>query len=1144
MSSFVHLHNHTHYSLLDGACRIIDMVEAAKKYDMEAVAITDHGNMFGAIPFYKKVKEAGLKPIIGIETYVVPDAEHSGTGEQKKKGESRSYHLILLAKDIEGYRNLMKLSSYAYVKGFYYKPRINKEVLKEHSKGLVCMSSCIQGEVPYKIIRGDYEGAREAALFYREIFKDDFYLELQDHGIKEEEIARKGLLELSRELSIPIVATNDTHYLKKNHARAQDILLCIQTGKDFDDPKRMRFTSDQNYFKSPKEMETLFKDIPEALSTTLEIAEKCNLTLELEENHLPNFQVPESEKGLSLDEYFEKKCREGLRKRYNTVTPELEERLNYELSIIKKMGYTGYFLIVMDFIEYARSRQIPVGPGRGSAAGSLVSYVLGITNIDPMKYGLIFERFLNPQRVSMPDIDIDFCYERREEIIKYVRKKYGENNVTQIITFGRMNARAVIRDVGRVLKLPYGEVDRIAKMIPAQPGTTLKETFEKVKEFREACEKDEIHRQLYENSLVLEGLARHASTHAAGVVITPGELTNYVPLYKSAHGDVTTQYEMKSLDEVGVLKMDFLGLRTLTVIDQTVRAVRKRGIDIDIDTIPLDDPETFKIFANGETIGIFQFESAGMREYLRKLQPTVIEDIIAMNALYRPGPMNWIDDFIDSKHGRKKVNYFHPVVEPILKETYGVIIYQEQVIKIANVLAGFSLGEGDVLRKAMGKKNEALMKKKKVDFIKGANKLHNIPEKKAEEIFTLIDKFAGYGFNKSHATCYSVVAYQTAYLKAHYPKEFMAANLTSEMGNSSRVVTLINECNRLGIKVLPPDVNESYYYFSVTEDGIRFGLGAVKNVGKGAIESIVEEREKNGKFRTLYQFCQKVNLRLNNKKVIESLIQSGAMDSLEGTRAQKMIVLPRALSMAQTHQQNLIRGQTSIFGEGEKDLQLEPELPDIKPWPQEELLRKEKELLGIYVSGHPLLKFKDDVNAIARPEIEHIDRKASGELVRICGIITEIRTNLDRKNRKTAFFTLEDFTGSVRVIAFSSVYETFEELIRTDEMIVVKGKVDRRDEDSEPNIICSEVMPLENARSKYIKKLCININTDEISESDVYAMKDLVRKYPGNCTLLINIKNNGSDLLLQSKDFSVNPVPQLLSNLRSIVGNDNVWFEG
>ena len=1143
MSSFVHLHNHTHYSLLDGACKIGDLVKSAVKDNMEALAITDHGNMFGVIPFYKAVKEAGLKPIIGIETYVAPQNAPVQNVENKSKSEARSYHLILLAKNYEGYKNLMKLSSYAYLKGFYYKPRINKEILKEYHEGLICLSSCIQGEIPFKIIRGDYDGARQAAIFFRDLFKDDFYLELQNHGIDEEEIARKGLLELSKELDIPVVATNDTHYLKQEHSQAEDILLCIQTGKDLDDPKRMHFTSDQNYFKSQAEMAELFKDVPEAVSTTLEIAKKCDLTITLGEHYLPGYKIPESEGDISLEEYFEKKCREGLKRRYDPVTPELEERLETELNVIKTMKFVGYFLIVMDFIEYARKQKIPVGPGRGSAAGSIVAYVLGITNIDPIRYGLIFERFLNLQRISMPDIDIDFCYERREEIIEYVRKKYGENNVTQIITFGRMNARAVIRDVGRVLKIPYSEVDKIAKMIPAQPKVTLKETYDKVEEFRKICDRDEIHRQLYENSLVLEGLARHASTHAAGVVITPDELTNYVPLYKSSHGDVTTQYEMTSLDEVGVLKMDFLGLRTLTVIDQTIRQLKDRNIDLDINLIPLDDPDTFKIFAEGNTIGIFQFESAGMREYLKKLQPTVIEDIIAMNALYRPGPMNWIDDFIDKKHGRKKIEYVHPAAEPVLKETYGIIVYQEQVIKIANVLAGFSLIEGDILRKAMGKKKEDLMKKMELKFIEGAKKYHNIPEDKSKKIFALIKDFAGYGFNKSHAACYSVVAFQTAYLKAHYPREFMAANLTSEMGNSNRIVILINECSRLGIKILPPDVNKSYYSFTVENESIRFGLGAIKNVGKSAIESIISAREEHGTFKTLYQFCTYLNLRLNNKKVLESLIQCGATDSLEGTRSQKLAILPQVLSMAQNQQQNILKGQTSIFGGEESEMELEPQLPDLKPFTKEQKLHFEKELLGVYMSGHPLEKYRDDVAAIANPEIGHINQKKSGETVRICGIITEFRTTLDRNNRKTAFFTVEDFTGSIRVIAFSSIYEAYFEVIEPEKLVVINGRIDRRDEESEPNIICSDVLLLETARSKFIKKLCLNIDVSKLTNEDITGIKEVVRKYPGKCELLFNVKENGSDLLLKSNKYAVNPVPQLVAGLREIIGENNLWFE-
>ncbi|MFQ5751335.1 MAG: DNA polymerase III subunit alpha, partial [bacterium] len=816
MAQFIHLHNHSHYSLLDGACKVEDLVKAAVNNSMSALALTDHGNMFGAIEFYKKARHKGIKPIIGVEAYVAPKSRKE---RKSAKGISdTSFHLVLLAKNKEGYQNLMRLVSIGYLEGFYYRPRIDKEVLKKYHQGLVALSACLKGEVSSNLLKKGYEDAKKSAREYQEIFKEDYYLEIQNHGIREEELACDGLFKLSQELSIPLVATNDIHYLKREHCSPHDVLICLQTGKDRDDPKRLRYTTDQIYFKSQEEMANAFPEYADALKISSEIADKCNLDLDFNVTHLPNFQIPAKEKARTLEEYLELLAFEGAKTRYKEITPEIEKRLRHELDIINKMGYAGYFLIVMDFIKYAVSQGIPVGPGRGSAAGSIVSYCLGITNIEPLKYNLIFERFLNPERVTMPDIDIDFCYERREEIINYVKQKYGESNVTQIITFGTMAARAVIRDVGRVLKLRYGEIDRIAKMIPATPSMTLTKAIDSISEFKKINQQDEIHKQLIDYSKVLEGLARHASTHAAGVVITPDELTNYTPLYRSSQGDVTTQYDMKCLEKIGVLKMDFLGLRTLTVIDKTVKSLQRKGIKIDINNISLEDQEVYELFARGETVGIFQFESSGMREYLKKLKPQAFEDLIAMNALYRPGPMNWIDDFIKRKHGFKKIQYLHPSMEPILKETYGIIVYQEQVMRIASELAGFSMGKADLLRSAMGKKKPELMAEQRSLFIKGCIK-NNISESVANKIFDLMAKFAGYGFVKPHSTCYALIAFQTAYLKRYYPAEFMAATLSSEMGSTNRVVILLEECKRMGIKVQPPDINESYADFIVKDKG-------------------------------------------------------------------------------------------------------------------------------------------------------------------------------------------------------------------------------------------------------------------------------------------------------------------------------------
>jgi DNA polymerase III subunit alpha len=1143
MASFVHLHNHTHYSLLDGACRIEDLVHAAKRMHMPALAVTDHGNLFGAIHFYKETLKAGLRPIIGMEAYVAPHARHEKSGS--KGGSDASFHLILLARNQAGYKNLMKLSSIGYLEGFYYKPRIDKEVLRQHAEGLVVMSSCIKGEIPYKIIHDDPDAARKSAAEYKEIFGEHFYLELQNHGYPEEEKATRGLLELSSSLGIKTVATNDTHYLKQEHAQAQDVLLCIQTNKEFSDPNRMRFRGDQLYFKSPEEMEILFKDVPESLKNSLEIAEKCHLQLEFDKLHLPHFQVPEGEQAESLEAYFEKKAREGLARRYDPVTPALEKRLEYELSVIKRMGYAGYFLIVSDFIEHAKSRGIPVGPGRGSAAGSLVSYVLGITDVDPIRYNLLFERFLNPDRVSMPDIDIDFCYERRGDIIRYVTEKYGGiKNVTQIITFGSMNARAVIRDVGRVLQIPYGDVDQIAKMIPF--NSTLSEAEEKIPDFRESVERNETVKKMLGYAKVLEGLARHASTHAAGVIITPGDLTDYVPLFKTGQGDITTQYDMKSIEAAGLLKMDFLGLRTLTVIDHAVRMLQARGVDVDVRKLPLDDPDTYRIFKQGHTVGVFQFESGGMQEYLKKLEPESIEDLTAMNALYRPGPMTMIDDFINRKHARTPVRYLHPMLETILKETHGIIVYQEQVMQIASELGGFSMAKADILRKAMGKKSPELMQEQRTAFVEGAL-LKGIPKDAADAIFSLMEEFAGYGFNKSHATCYSIVAYQTAYLKAHYPVEFMAANLTSEMGNSDRVVVLVDECRRMGIPMFPPDINESVAPFTPHRDGIRFGLAAVKNVGHGAVESIVQGRDSGGAYKNLYDFCERVNLRLVNKKVLESLAQCGAMDTLEGSRAQKMAALSRAVDLVQSSQGNADRGQISIFGEESSESKLYPDLPAVEPWSQQDVLKREKELLGVYLSGHPLLKFEDEVRAFSHPQLGRMPELDTGRTVRVCGLITQIGTRIDRKGKPMAFFQIEDFSGTAKVVAFSDAYEKFRFCIQEDGMVMVFGKLDRREDSELCSILASEILPLEHARARYAKRLLLRIAANGGGQDRVAGIKGLLGAQPGEIPVYFITKGNGEsdkEVVMVSKSIRVTPNADLVLSLRNFLGKENVWIEG
>jgi DNA polymerase-3 subunit alpha len=1192
MLGFIHLHNHSHYSLLDGACRIEDLVEAARRYDMPALALTDHGNMFGAVEFYKTCRKAGIKPIIGVEAYVAPRSRKEKS-TSKSNASDASYHLLMLAKNLQGYKNLMRLVSIGYLEGFYYRPRIDREVLTKYHEGILVLSACLKGELAQKLLHEGFEAARKVALEYREIFGDDYFLEIHNHRIPEEDTVRQGVLELSRELSIPVVATNDTHYLKREHAMPHDVLLCLQTGKDRDDPSRLRYTTDDIYFKSAAEMQDAFPDHPEALSLSTEIAAKCGLELDFKKIYLPNFQIPAPHNTKTLDEYLEELAFAGVKKRYPEITPEIEQRLRHELAVIKQTGYAGYFLIVQDFIQYARSRGIPVGPGRGSAAGSLVSYCIGITNIDPLKYNLIFERFLNPERVTMPDIDIDFCYERREEMIEYVKQKYGENNVTQIITFGTMAARAVIRDVGRVLKLRYNDVDKIAKMIPAMLGITLDKALETVPDLRSLVNSDTPNRQLMEYSKVLEGLARHASTHAAGVVITPDELTNYTPLYKSNTGDVTTQYDMKSLELVGVLKMDFLGLRTLTVMDKTVKMLRQKGIEIDLDNIPLDDARTYELFGNGETIGLFQFESSGMREYLKKLKPQSLDDLIAMNALYRPGPMEMIDDFIARKHGVKKIAYLHPALEPILRETYGVIVYQEQVMRIASELAGFTLGGADLLRRAMGKKIAELMAEQRKKFVEDA-KQRGVAENIANQIFDLMDKFAGYGFNKSHAAGYSLVAYQTGYLKAHYPAEFMAATLTSEMTSTSRIVILIDECRRMGLRVLPPDVNESFAEFIVvdkhggdglaqtntdgTEDrgqsayprssissafdgvhaaakaksgntlsaagvsqqAVRYGLGAVKNVGLGAIESIVKARQLKGKFTSVFDFCSRVDLRLVNKKVLESLIQAGAMDSLapNGNRNQLLQASDLATAYAQRVHDQRSRGQASIFDQGNEEMVAKPQLPEVPDWPDADRLNREKEFLGLYLSGHPLQRFNEEVKLFSSTPLKDLEGLPDGALIMLCGLVTEIKTIVDRKGGSMAFLTLEDFAASAEAIVFSDTYTTYRELLQPEAAVVLVGRTSTR-EDEPTKILVERVLSLDEAWQEIPKKMIIDIRIQQLTDTTLQQLVQLLRTNQGSCSLYLRLCGDGlPDYNFRSRALKVRPNAVLLQRVREVLGKN------
>ena len=1143
MVDFVHLHNHSHYSLLDGACRTKDLVKKTQEYDMSAIALTDHGNMFGAIEFYKAAKSAGVKPIIGSEVYVAPGSRFEKGGDKRSGG--YSYHLVLLCKNEMGYKNLMKLVSSGYIEGFYYKPRIDHDLLRQHSEGLVALSACLKGEVANTYLHKGFDSALNVVERYVDIFKDDFYLEVQNHGIPEEDEVRQGIYQLGEQTGVKIIGTNDIHYLEESHWEAHDVLLCLQTGKDYDDPQRMRYNTHALYYKNYDEMKSLFPGHEEVLQNTLEVAEKCNLEIQLNTYHLPEFEIPKEDESNTLSDFLRKLSYEGLHQRYDNITPQLQERLEHELGVISSMGYDGYFLITQDFINYAKSQDIPVGPGRGSAAGSLVAYCLGITDLDPIRYDLFFERFLNPERVSMPDIDIDFCYERRDEVIDYVKRKYGHNSVCQIITFGTMAARAVVRDVGRVLKMSYGDVDKIAKLIPTQ-AKHLDNALESVKDLREITERDDTHRRLIKYARVLEGLARHSSTHAAGVVIAPGELTDYIPLYKTKENDITTQYEMNVLDDVGMLKMDFLGLRTLTVIQHAVEVVRAKGVDIDMNTIPLDDPKVYDLFANGHTVGIFQFESSGMQEYLKKLKPNRIEDIIAMNALYRPGPMAMIDDFIDRKYGRKKIEYLHPKLEPILENTYGIIVYQEQVMRIASDLAGFSLGGADLLRRAMGKKKVEEMAKQRVLFLEGC-KENGISEQKAMQIFSYMEEFANYGFNKSHSACYSVVAYQTAYLKVYHSAEFMAATISSEMGSSDRVTILLEECRRMGIEVLPPDVNESNWDFVVSEGRIRFGLGAVKNVGKGAVAAIYRERQENGPFKSLFELARRVEISAVNRKVFESLAEAGAFDSLEGSRAQLFAAVESAIEFGQkTRRSNGNTSQESLFDfEEDEALEVpEPPLPIVDEWNTKERLNREKSILGFYLSGHPLEDYRDEVKAFSTISLDDNDELKDQTTARLCGIVTDVKTHQDRKNRTMAFFRLEDFTGSIEALAFADAYEQFREHLHVDSMVVVNGRINVR-EGGDPKLIVNEIYSLDQARKKYTKNLILEMQTEQVSKDMLSEVRQLLEQHRGDIPVYINIKTAGNGTyIVKSRSMKIRPSLHLVEELREKIGRQNVWVGG
>lgn len=1115
-SSFVHLHLHTQFSLLDGANQIEPLVRQIKSFNQPAVAMTDHGNMFGAVEFYRKAKDVGVKPIIGCEAYMALGSRHA----KKDSGLAHNdyYHLILLAQNLTGYQNLIKLVSKGYLEGFYYKPRIDKELLKLHRDGIIALSGCLSGEIPYLIGQKDMDSAMAVAGEFQEIFgKDHFYLEVQANGLDHQRVANAGLLEIHKKLGIPMAGTNDCHYLKKDDARPHELMLCLQTGKTMSDPNRMKFDTDQLYVKSTEEIAPAFAEFPDAVMNTCRIADYCELDLPLNKTHLPQYRVPEgfTDRESYLEHLAVTGLKERLKERPSRVASAVyEQRLREELMVICSMGFAGYFLIVWDIIRFARSRAIPVGPGRGSAAGSLVAYALRITDLDPLVYTLLFERFLNPERISLPDIDMDFCMDRRAEVINYVVDKYGADHVAQIITFGTLGAKAAIRDVGRVLELSYADADKVAKLVPNQLNITLQQALETEPRLRELVETDPKIKELMANAQSLEGLARHASTHAAGVVISEGPLTDHVPLYKGANDEIVTQYSMGDVEKIGLVKFDFLGLKTLTMIrraETLISETHPEAPPLVIDQIPFDDPVAFALLSSGKTTGLFQLESSGMRDLLTGLKPDRFEDIIAIIALYRPGPMDLIPDFIKRKQGKVPITYEAPELEPILKDTYGVIVYQEQVMAIANKVAGFSLGQADILRRAMGKKKPEEMEKLRVKFLEGATH-KNIPEKKAEKLYELIQKFAGYGFNKSHAAAYAVVCYQTAYLKAHYPTEFMAALMTTDMGNQDKLVGYFTECRDLGIKVLGPDVNASRKQFAVDDGAIRFGLAAIKNVGEGAVESVLEVRSQTGPFASFFDFCRRVDLHKVNKRMLEGLIKAGAFDATCAKRSQLMAVLDQAVEEGAASQRERDLGQISIFGEEPNGHSASvtlptPVLPSVPEWDQAQRLKYERELTGFYISAHPLTRYEATLGALSTTSTIGLKDCADGGEVKLCGIIAAVKSMLTKKGDRMAYLTVEDLQGTAEVIAFPDLFKTAGDLIAPERLIRITGTIDRGDKGTK--IRGSKIEPLDEVQAQSIKRIRIRLTDRPEVREQLPRLLEVFRRHPGGTTISMSIRTEG-----------------------------------
>jgi DNA polymerase III subunit alpha len=1118
MSDFVHLHNHTHYSLQDAACTVDTLINAAVENNQPAVALTDHGVMYGVSEFYKKAKKAGIKPILGSEIYIVSKGSRFVKGE-KTEGRKRTKHyrhMILLAKNDIGYKNLTKLVSLGFTEGFYYKPRIDMELLHQYKEGLIVTTACLGGIVAAPFREGNPERAREVALEFKEMFGDDFYLEIQEHWMDGDEVFRNEIPKLAKELDIKLVATNDIHYIKKEDSIAHNILLLMSDKTGEKDYKDLRYNTDEIYFKSTEEMKALFPNYPEAISNTIEIANKIDDEISFGGLHFPEFPIPKDSDAKDLSDYLRILAKAGLEKRYEgkEITQDIWDRFNFEIKVINDMGYPGYFLITSDFINAAKDMGIPVGPGRGSAAGSLVAYALRITNVNPLDYDLLFERFLNPARQSMPDIDIDFADDQRGEVIDYVKEKYGEDSVCQIVTFNRLSSKAVLKDVARVLKISIPVVTSITKHIPSKFGKvfSIEKSLKEVAELKWVKDsKDEQIKDLIKYAQVLEGMNRNNSKHAAGVVIAPGPVSDYVALATAgASRDLVTQFNMKELEaSAGLLKMDFLGLRTLSIIRDAIKLVEQnRGIKLIADDIPIDDAKTFDLFAKGQTTGVFQFESGAMREHLKNLKPTSIKDLSAMNALYRPGPMEFIETFIQRKHGREEVKYDHPILEPILSETYGIIVYQEQVIKLANQVAGMSLADADILRRAMGKKDLNAMKEQREIFIKGAKETNDISSKIASEIFDNIDKFANYGFNKSHAVAYSYVAYQTAYMKANYMPEFLAANLTHEFGNSDKVSMLLEECRKMKVEVLPPDVNMPSVDFNVDGNKIIFGMKAIKNVGAPAVESLKNAREKFGNnFKSIYDMASNIDTRIINKRAFEGFVLSGGFDRLTGSRAQNFAAIEAALSYGSKYQSAKASMSGGLFGDDSAVIDIEePELPNVAKWPSNVRLAKEREVLNFYLSDHPLRKFELEYSSFANVHLGEAETFEGKEKVVAIGVVTEFRTKIDRSGREMAFFKIDDFSGSCECLMFSKNYSEFGDCLKPESTVVVRGNLESTGDSIK--IHAEDAFPLEDAKSKLAKKILVTLNSENHNEETIAKIKKILSTHIGSIPVYLRLQTN------------------------------------